>query len=108
MKDVVESSKPRDANEEESETTVHPEDMEGILSWCVEKATTDLGGNERGDLKALLILCERAKRLDLFDSTLERSSEVEDIEFANLCYTIEESEEWSSRISQLAENEANF
>ena len=108
MEDVVESAKPRDANEAESEPAVHPEDVEGILAWCVEKAISDLGGNERGDLKALLILCERAKRLDLFDSTLERASEVEDIEFANLCHTIDESEEWSVRISELAENEANF
>ncbi len=108
MEELVATAKPRDANEEETEPTVHPEDMEGILSWCVERATNDIGGNERGDLKALLILCERAKRLDLFTGALQRPNEVEDVEFANLCHALTEGEEWSVRIKQLAALEANF
>ena len=108
MKEQVAIAKPRDVEEEEIKPSIHPEDMEGILSWCVEKATTDLGGSERGDLKALLILCERAQLLDLFDLTLQRPSEIEDVEFANLCYALNEGEEWKNRISELAALEANF
>lgn len=108
MKEQLANAKPRDAEEEEIKPAIHPEDMEGVLSWCVEKATIDIGGNQRGDLKALLILCERAKRLDFFNHTLQRSGEVEDVEFANLCYALTESEEWSTRISELAALEANF
>ncbi len=108
MKELSDTAKPRDAEEEEIKPEIHPEDMEGILSWCVDKATADLGGSERGDLKALLILCERAQRVDLFNSTLKRSGEVEDVEFANLCYALSEGDEWSARISELAALEANF
>jgi hypothetical protein len=108
MKEQVANAKPRDAEEEEIKPAIHPEDVEGILSWCVDKATADLGGTERSDLKALLILCERAQRVDFFARALERPSEVEDVEFANLCYALGESEGWSARISELAALEANF
>ena len=102
--DQVLNAKPLSAGEEAVILQVHPNDVYGVLEWCVENAIPGYSGEERPDLRTLMMLAKRLERTDLFSDLLSSPSEVEDALLAALCASISEGEKakiWTDRVTEI-------
>ena len=102
--DQVAESKPLSAGETAPTLQVHPDDVFGVLEWCIENTKDGYSGEERPDLRALVMLAKRLDRPDLFADLLSSPSEVEDALLAALCASISEgdaSTRWTERVTEI-------
>ena len=102
--DQIVDAKPLSAGDDAPILQVCPEDVNGVLEWCVENTESGFSGNERPDLRALITLAKRLERVDLFADLLVSHSEVEDAMLAALCASISEGSEaaiWKSRVTEI-------
>ena len=74
----VDDSKPRDVGDEVPELKVHHQDVEGVFNWCTEHLNRDLGGHDRPDLRAMIMMAHRLDRLNEYDWLLSQPAQVED------------------------------
>ena len=74
----VDDSKPRDVGDEVPELKVHHHDVEGVFNWCTEHLNRDLGGHDRPDLRAMIMMAHRLDRLNEYDWLLSQPAQVED------------------------------
>ncbi len=102
--DQVAESKPLSAGESAPILQVHPEDIFGVLEWCIENTQEGYSGGERPDLRALVMLAKRLERTELFADLLSSPNEVEDALLAALCASISEGDSatsWTERVSEI-------
>ena len=76
--DQIVDAKPLSAGEDAPILQVCPEDVNGVLEWCVENTESGFSGHESPDLRALITLAKRLDRVDLFADLLVSHAEVED------------------------------
>ena len=74
----VDDSKPRDVGDEVPELKVHHQDVEGVFNWCTEHLNRNLGGHDRPDLRAMIMMAHRLDRLNEYDWLLSQPAQVED------------------------------
>lgn len=102
--DQVMNSKPLSAGESQPILQVNPDDVYGVLEWCIENTTEGYSGHERPDLRALMMLAKRLEKGDLFADLLSSPQDVEDALLAALCASISEgeiAEMWTSRVTEI-------
>lgn len=102
--DQIAEAKPLSAGEAAPILQVHPEDVFGVLEWCIENTTEGYTGEERPDLRALVMLAKRLDRTELFTDLLSSPQEVEDALLAALCASICEGDAakiWTDRVSEI-------
>tara|TARA_Y100000768_G_scaffold274287_1_gene210063 strand:+ start:1796 stop:2827 length:1032 start_codon:yes stop_codon:yes gene_type:complete len=102
--DQIAEAKPLSAGEAAPILQVHPEDVFGVLEWCIENTTEGYTGQERPDLRALVMLAKRLDRTELFTDLLSSPQEVEDALLAALCASICEGDSakiWTERVSEI-------
>ena len=74
----VDDSKPRDVGDQAPELKVHPEDVGGVFNWCTEHLNKELGGHDRPDLRAMIMMAHRLDRLNEYDWLISQPTQVED------------------------------
>ncbi len=74
----VDDSKPRDVGDQVPELKVHHQDVEGVFNWCTEHLNRNLGGHDRPDLRAMIMMAHRLDRLNEYDWLLSQPAQVED------------------------------
>ena len=102
--DQIAEAKPLSAGEATPILQVHPEDVFGVLEWCIENTIEGYSGEERPDLRALVMLAKRLERTELFTDLLSSPQEVEDALLAALCASICEGDTakiWTDRVSEI-------
>jgi len=102
--DQIITAKPLSAGEEQVVLQVHPDDLTGVLSWCVENVGTDYSGSERPDLRTLLLLSQKLGQTEKFSSLLSNPEVVEDALLAAICASIFEGNEkqrWTNRVTEI-------
>ena len=102
--DQIAEAKPLSAGEAAPTLQVHPEDVFGVLEWCIENTIEGYTGEERPDLRALVMLAKRLDRTELFTDLLSSPQEVEDALLAALCASICEGDAakiWTDRVSEI-------
>ncbi len=102
--DQVVESKPLSAGETAPILQVHPDDVFGVLEWCIENTQEGYSGEERPDLRALVMLAKRLEKPELFADLLSSPSEVEDALLAALCASISEGDSaimWTERVTEI-------
>ena len=98
------NSKPLSAGESQPVLQVNPDDVYGVLEWCIENTTEGYSGPERPDLRALMMLAKRLDKGDLFADLLSSPQDVEDALLAALCASISEgeiAEMWTNRVTEI-------
>ena len=83
---------------------VHPSDVFGVLEWCFENTNPGFSGEERPDLRTLVMLAKRLERTDLFSELLDSPDEVEDALLAALCASVSKEEQakmWTDRVTEI-------
>ena len=102
--DQVADSRPLSAGETAPILQVHPDDVFGVLEWCIANTQEGYSGEERPDLRALVMLAKRLERAELFADLLSSPSEVEDALLAALCASISEGDSatmWTERVTEI-------
>ena len=102
--DQVMDAKPLSAGEEAPLLQVHPSDVFGVLEWCFENTNPGFSGEERPDLRTLVMLAKRLERTDLFSELLDSPDEVEDALLAALCASVSKEEQakiWTDRVTEI-------
>ena len=102
--DQVAESKPLSAGETAPILQVHPDDIFGVLEWCIENTQDGYSGEERPDLRALVMLAKRLDKPELFADLLSSPSEVDDALLAALCASISEGDSatiWTDRVTEI-------
>jgi hypothetical protein len=100
----IENHTPRSAGEEAPILGVNSTDVHGVLEWCIANTKQGYSGEERPDLRALVMLGKRVNREDLFEDLLKSPNEVEDALLAALCGSIctdENAIAWTERVSEI-------
>ena len=52
----VDESKPRDVGDATPELKVHPADVSGVFDWCMKHLNKDHSGQDRPDLRAMIMM----------------------------------------------------
>lgn len=102
--DQIMDAKPLSIGENSPILQVHPDDVNGVFEWCVENTLEGYSGNDRPDLRALLMLAKRLNRQNLFAELLNSPNKVEDAMLAALCASASEgemAETWTKRVTEL-------
>lgn len=102
--DQIITAKPLSAGEDQVVLQVHPDDLTGVLSWCVENVGTDYSGSERPDLRTLLLLSQKLGQTEKFSNLLSNPEVVEDALLAAICASIFEGNEkqrWTNRVTEI-------
>tara|TARA_B100000700_G_scaffold327242_1_gene441229 strand:- start:3355 stop:4386 length:1032 start_codon:yes stop_codon:yes gene_type:complete len=102
--DQILEAKPLSAGESPPVLQVNYEDVYGVLEWCIENTEQGYSGEERPDLRALVMLAKRLDRAELFADLLSSPHEVEDALLAALCASISEDEAakvWTERVTEI-------
>ncbi len=102
--DQIAEAKPLSAGESAPILQVHSEDVFGVLEWCIENTKEGYSGEERPDLRALVMLAKRLERTELFADLLSSPQEVDDALLAALCASISEGDTaniWTGRVTEI-------
>lgn len=102
--DQIIDSKPPTIEESTPTLQVHPDDINGVLEWCVENTNVGYSGQERPDLRALMLLTKKLERTELFSELLSSPNEVEDAMLAALCASVSVGDQtslWTQRVTDI-------
>lgn len=102
--DQIVEAKPLSAGEAAPILQVHPSDAYGVLEWCVDNTEPGYSGEERPDLRALVMLAKRLEKTDLFSELLSSPNQVDDALLAALCASISEEDDakiWTDRVTEI-------
>ena len=78
MKEQIKKAKPRSADESEPVLSVNQKDIEDIFLWCHSMLPESYSGEQRPDLRAMVSIAAKIKKLELFSELLENPDGVED------------------------------
>ena len=102
--DQIMNAQPLSAGETQPILQVNSSDVYGVLEWCVENTQDGYSGEERPDLRALVMLAKRLGKTELFSDLLSSPGEVQDALLAALCASVSENEHaeiWTSRVTEI-------
>ena len=78
FQEQVDASKPLDVGEQLQELKVHPKDVEGVFNWCMKHLNKEVSGEDRPDLRAMVMMAHRMDCLNEFDWLIDKPNDVED------------------------------
>ena len=102
--DQIVDSKPPTIEESTPTLQVNSDDINGVLEWCIENTQEGYSGQERPDLRALMLLTKKLERTELFSELLSSPDEVEDAMLAALCASVslgEQASLWTQRVTDI-------
>jgi len=102
--DQILEAKPLSAGEAQPLLQVNSSDVYGVLEWCIENTQEGYSGDERPDLRALVMLAKRLERTELFADLLSSPNEVDDALLAALCASISDEQQakvWTDRVTEI-------
>jgi hypothetical protein len=102
--DQIIDSKPPTIEESTPTLQVHSDDINGVLEWCIEHTHEGYSGQERPDLRALMLLTKKLERTELFSELLSSPNEVEDAMLAALCASVSVGDQaslWTQRVTDI-------
>ena len=102
--DQIIDAKPPTIEESTPTLQVHPDDINGVLEWCIEHTHEGYSGQERPDLRALMLLTKKLERTELFSELLSSPNEVEDAMLAALCASVSVGDQaslWTQRVTDI-------
>jgi hypothetical protein len=102
--DQIMDAKPLSVGENPPILQVNPDDVNGVFEWCVENTTEGYSGQDRPDLRALLMLAKRLGRENLFSELLNSPDLVEDAMLAALCASASQGEmadTWTKKVTEI-------
>lgn len=102
--DQIMDAKPLSIGDTPPVLQVNTEDVYGVLEWCVENTRQGYSGEDRPDIRALLMLAKRLNREELFSELLDNPQEVDDAMLAALCASLSEGDKvevWTSRVTEI-------
>ena len=101
----VDESKPRGAGEPAPELSVHPDDVSGVFNWCMNHLNKETSGEDRPDLRAMVMMAHRLDRLNEFDWLINEPDQVDDSMLVAVLLGCSLSEEqnvaWTERMQSL-------
>ena len=101
----VEDAKPRDASEDTPELLVHPDDVNGVYSWCMEHLEKTPSGEDRPDLRAMVMMANRLNKFEQMEWLVTQPEKVQDsmLIAVVLGCNIDESRhnQWTKRLQEL-------
>ena len=101
----VDEAKPRDASEDTPKLSVHPEDVDGVFSWCMESLDKTPRGDDRPDLRAMVMMANRLGKFEQMDWLVSTPEQVQDSMLVAVvlgCPIGEKRvEEWTERLQEL-------
>lgn len=101
----VDEAKPRDASEETPTLSVHPDDVHGVFTWCMDNLDKTPRGEDRPDLRAMVMMANRLDKFDQMDWLIGQSELVQDsmLVAVVLGSNIDEElhMEWTKRLQEL-------
>ena len=105
FQEQVDASKPLDVGEQLQELKVHPKDVEGVFNWCMKHLNKEVSGEDRPDLRAMVMMAHRMDCLNEFDWLIDKPDEVEDsmLVAVVLGCSLDEDQhtEWTQRMQSL-------
>ena len=105
FQEQVDGAKPRDASEETPALSVHPDDVNGVFSWCMESLEKTPNGEDRPDLRAMVMMANRLDKFEQMDWLVAKPEQVQDsmLVAVILGCSIDEHQhnEWTERLQQL-------
>ena len=78
FQDQVDEAKPRDASEDTPPLSVHPDDINGVFSWCMECLDKTPNGEDRPDLRAMVMMANRLGQFEQMDWLVSKPELVQD------------------------------
>ncbi len=78
FQDQVDEAKPRDASEDTPPLSVHPDDINGVFSWCMERLDKTPNGEDRPDLRAMVMMANRLGQFEQMDWLVSKPELVQD------------------------------
>ena len=78
FQEQVDEAKPRDASEDTPTLSVHPDDVNGVFSWCMERLEKTANGEDRPDLRAMVMMANRLGRFEQMDWLTSNPERVQD------------------------------
>lgn len=105
FQEQVDGAKPRDASEETPALSVHPDDVNGVFSWCMESLEKTPNGEDRPDLRAMVMMANRLDKFEQMDWLVGKPEQVQDsmLVAVILGCSIDEHQhkKWTERLQQL-------
>ena len=105
FQEQVDEAKPRDASEDTPTLSVHPDDVNGVFSWCMERLEKTANGEDRPDLRAMVMMANRLGRFEQMDWLTSNPERVQDsmLVAVILGCSMDESkkEAWTERLQEL-------
>ena len=105
FQEQVDGAKPRDASEKTPALSVHPDDVNGVFSWCMESLEKTPNGEDRPDLRAMVMMANRLDKFEQMDWLVAKPEQVQDsmLVAVILGCSIDEHQhnEWTERLQQL-------
>ena len=105
FQEQVDDAKPRDASEETPALSVHPDDVDGVFSWCMKSLEKTPNGEDRPDLRAMVMMANRLDKFEQMDWLVAKPEQVQDsmLVAVILGCSIDEHQhkKWTERLQQL-------
>ena len=105
FQEQVDEAKPRDASEETPTLSVHPDDVNGVFSWCIESLDKTPNGEDRPDLRAMAMMANRLGKFETMDWLVSNPEQVQDsmLVAVILGCTLDENQlkVWTKRLQEL-------
>ncbi|MDB3879221.1 hypothetical protein N9295_00040 [bacterium] len=105
FQEQVDEAKPRDASEDTPTLSVHPDDVNGVFSWCMERLEKTANGEDRPDLRAMVMMANRLGRFEQMDWLTSNPERVQDSMLVAVilgCSMDEgKKEAWTERLQEL-------
>jgi hypothetical protein len=105
FQEQVDEAKPRDASEETPTLSIHPDDVNGVFSWCMEHLDKTPNGEDRPDLRAMAMMANRLDMFEQMDWLVSNPEQVQDsmLVAVILGCSIDENQTkvWTERLQEL-------
>jgi hypothetical protein len=101
----VDTAKPRDASEEPPALSIHPDDVNGVFTWCMEHLEKTPTGQDRPDLRAMVMMAHRLDKFEQMDWLVSKPEQVHDSMLVAVVLGCTDGEElhneWTKRLQEL-------
>lgn len=107
----VESASPVGVDEDRPTLSVHPDDLSGVFTWCVEHLQPGYSGPDRPAVRAMLTLAHRMGRMEVFADLMTSPDMVDDPMLAAVAQACAADEStttmWGKRLATLTVLDSN-
>ena len=105
FQEQVDEAKPRDASEETPALSINPDDVNGVFTWCMEHLEKTPTGQDRPDLRAMVMMAHRLDKFEQMDWLVSKPELVQDSMLVAVVLGCTDGEElhneWTKRLQEL-------